>query len=590
MGDSNFSFGSTLSGSQDSVIRKTFLGRLHYSDSPKTVSLPGESSPSEYRAALLAKRGIEDVEGFLQPQISRHMPDPYVLQDLERGVHFFTEAVRDKSSIGIIGDYDVDGATSVSQVCLYLGFIGHEEFGFHIPQRLTDGYGPNVNAVQNMHEAGVNLLMILDSGTIAYEPVELALSLGMKVIIMDHHEPGAGWIPPGTVDGKANPNIAIINPKRPDDNSSLDYLCTAGLAMIFLVGVSRHMRESLHYEASQLPPLMDMMGIVALGTVADVVPLIGLNRAFVVQGLKKIDETTGLKSLRMATGTFGKPATSMEMGFILGPCINAGGRIGDCMRGSLLLTEYDEGEALTKAQDLLDANTTRKEMQASALKKVFDSIPEDSNNSVIIAYDDEWHPGLVGIIAAKVRERYNRPAVVIGTGGKGSGRNAHGFDIGNAFIEAAKAGILKKGGGHAAAGGLTIDPARLSEFQDYMDARAANMVEEPGAADIAMSLDDLTAEVVQSIQMLEPFGMGNADPVYELRDCFVTGSSELKNNHLKIFLENKYGNKIGAIVFGAIGTPLGDYLVASEGKTITVLATVDLFREKPSLKISDIVM
>jgi single-stranded-DNA-specific exonuclease len=540
----------------------------------------GSVVPTEV-VSIIHCRGAADAAAFLEPSLRAFMPDPFVLADMEPAVHRFADAVEAHETVAVLGDYDVDGATSTSLLLRYQRLVGLDQGLFHIPQRLTEGYGPNIPAIEGLRARGANLLVIADSGTGAVAQVARAREIGLDVIVIDHHEPNE--------DGSV-PDALVVNPKLPANDGSLAHLCTAGLVFLFLVGVSRELRARGFFtpERSE-PPLRDLLGLVALGTVADVVPLKGLNRAYVHLGLDSMPLVPGILALnrvindsrRKASDEGGKAYkdvgyTAYSCGFGYGPCINAAGRISDTMLGTRLLSTDDPEEASVLAAELHRLNVERQALQQEMVSACIESVEDPGpDDSVLVIHDDVWHPGVVGLGASKVKDCFDRSAVVIGTGGKGSGRGVFGFNIGKAFLKAAANGLLVKGGGHAAAAGLTIDPKRIPEFRTFMQEQSKGTVRPPTHVDLVVPVGCLTTETVRAFELLAPFGMGNPRPRVVFTDGVLADVRILKERHIKARLVTSYA-QVDLILFGGVGTPLGEALQVAEGHFVDVMGEADI--------------
>jgi single-stranded-DNA-specific exonuclease len=538
---------------------------------------------SEVVVQIAARRGASDVSAFLEPSLRDFMPDPSSLPGMDEAAARFSLAIERRETVAVLGDYDVDGATSTAILLRYLRHFGLKPI-FHIPRRLEEGYGPNVPAIESLASEGATLLLIVDSGTgkQAFPSVSRAKALGMDVIVIDHHEPNE--------DG-TKPDCILVNPKMPEAGGSLAHLCTAGLAFLFLVGVNRRLRDTGAFADLGIaqPYLQDLLGLVCLGTVADVVPLKTLNRAYVKLGLAFMTRNVGLAALmevaararkedddkrgrKQKQGSDGKGlASEYACGFVLGPCINAAGRIDDTRLGTLLLSTDDPAEAAELADRLYALNQERRRMQEEMVEACMLSVSDPGpDDAVIVLYDPSWHPGVVGLGASKVKDAFDRSAVIIGADGKGSGRSVKGFNIGKAFLRATEAGILKKGGGHAAAGGLTIDPARVDEFRAFMQEQSKGTVRPETNVDIAVPVGQMSVDTVQGFEALAPFGMGNQKP----RVAFVGGVLDsvriLSEKHVKARLVSGNG-QVDLILFNCLGTPLGSKLIEAEGRYVDVL-------------------
>jgi len=550
--------------------------------SPPTVTVDASGHPvlrdgthvPRELVTIAARRGAADVSLFLEPTIRAAAPDPSSLASMDAAAELFCRAVRERRRVAVFGDYDVDGATSTALVLRWLTQAGIGDSLFHIPHRLTEGYGPNIPAIENLRREGAELLVIVDSGTGAFGPIARAREIGLDVIVLDHHEPNE--------DGRL-PDAVVVNPKLPANDGSLSYLCAAGLVFLFLAAVNRLLRrEGFFGQAGQPEPnLTDMLGMVALGTVADVVPLKGLNRAYVHTGLRYMDRIPGIVALQAAINDGREESkqvgwTAHACGFSYGPCINAGGRISDTMQGTRLLISDGGPEAAAMAGRLVGLNTDRREMQKEMVDACMEKAAEPGpDDSVIVIYDPAWHPGVVGLCASKVKDHHDRSAVVIGTDGKGSGRSVEGFNIGKAFLQAAALGILKKGGGHSAAAGLAIDPARVDEFRAFMQEQSRGLVRPPSRIDLAVPVGGIPTAAVQDFEMLAPFGMGNPRPRVAVTGGVLDDVRVLKGKHVKARLVDGRA-QVDLILFNGVGTMLGDVLRRSQGFHVDVLGEIGI--------------
>lgn len=509
-----------------------------------------EGVPQGDPAVGIAEMRGFDADSFLKASVKDTMPDPSKLKDMDRAVAAFCDAVEANKKIAIYGDYDVDGATSTALGLRWLKFVGMEPL-FYIPDRMKEGYGPNANAMHTLKGEGVEFLLVLDSGTTAHEPLGVAAELGFEIVILDHHEP----------DSKSPPGI-LVNPKRKDEDRAFDYLCTAGLIFLFLVGVNREMRNRGFFNDERpAPNLMNWIGIVALGTVADLVPLVGLNRAYVRAGLPRMKDVMGIAQLANVNDHFDYDEVSC--GFVFGPCINAAGRIDDTRLGATLLSVDDHDDAFNLAARLFELNAQRKDMQKIALEQATLEAEERSGDRILILMNEDWHPGIVGLVASKLKDATDKSTVIIGHGGHGSCRGLDGFDIGAAVIAAREAGILIKGGGHAPAAGLTIDPSRIDDLRDFMNERAKDFSHPPVTYDLKLAPGELKATFIDKLEPLRPYGMGNKKPRVAVVGGWVKRVIVRKEKHINIVVTGPAGDT-EAMIWNAIGTPLGDALVGSE--------------------------
>jgi len=522
---------------------------------------------------VLAGRRLDlaAAETFLAPRLRTFLPDPSHLHDLDRAVERLVRAVRDGETVGLIGDYDVDGATATALMVRYLRCVGCPTV-VEIPDRFADGYGPNAGAFARLAGAGCRLVLTLDAGTTAHEPLGFAREQGLEVIVVDHHS-GEVELPPA---------VAVVNPNRVDQTSPLGDLAAVGVAFVLLVGLNRALREAGLVRGGDEPELRQWLDLVALGTVADVVPLQGLNRAFVHQGLKVAATTAnpGLRALAAAAGVE-RITRAQEFGFALGPRINAGGRLGESPIGAKLLATEDEDEARRLAARLNELNARRQRLEQTYLEAAERDLQAqlDLDRPVLVASGEGWHVGVIGIVASRLVERFGRPVFVIGVEdgqGKGSGRSIPGFDMGRAVIAARQAGLLEAGGGHPMAAGLTIAADRLDAFSKHLEAA---FVEASGSAAPPVRPLDIEAELSpgalnpglpRKLACLEPFGAGNAEPVVALAEARIVQPRIVGNGHISCYLADATGIRGRAIAFRAQGGPLEARLMA--GDTVLRLA------------------
>jgi single-stranded-DNA-specific exonuclease len=561
--------------------------REHCHTPAKKLTLRNGRVIPELILDIIARRGVDNAASYLEPGLKAFMPNPSILQGMDEASARFAKAIENRERIAIYGDYDVDGATSTAQILRYLKQVGIEDAVYYIPQRLSEGYGANTPAVEKLCLDGNKLLVFVDNGTGAFEPLARAAQLGAESIVIDHHE---------VAEDGSLPQCILVNPKRPGEDGTLAHLCTAGLVFMFLVAVNRYLRENGWFTRSGVaePRIFDLLGLVALGTVADVMKLRTLNRAYVTLGLPIMREIPGIDALMTIIDEERREreikkkghdrwfksldATAYACGFMIGPCINAAGRISDTMQGTRLLTTDDPEEAKVMARTLYDLNRERQQMQEAIVEGAINQIAESGTDSnVVIAYSPEWHPGVVGIAAAKVRERFDRSAVVIGADGKGSGRSADTFNMGLAFLQACEIGLIKKGGGHAAAGGLTVDPLRLDELREFMKEASKDVVRLPLDLDVVCRIGDLDLATVQTFDVMEPFGMGNAKPRMALVGAVLESVQIVGHGSLKGVLKD--GTYVmDAMLFNALETPVGEAFQAAAGHRVDVMGEVRVGR------------
>ncbi len=517
---------------------------------------------------VLAARGvgIEEAEAFLNPTLRTLMPQPSALMDMEKGAARLAQAVMQGESIGVIADYDVDGVSSAAMLTLFLRAVG-SDCAVHIPDRLTEGYGPSERAVESLKAQGAQVLVTLDCGVMAHDPLARAADLGLTTIIVDHHQAGE-MLPEAH---------AVINPNRQDDISGLGYLCAAGVTMIFIAAVNKALRLKGWYGATRPEPnMLQWLELASLATVCDVVPLKGLNRAYVTQGLKIMArrENVGLSALCDVARLKRKPDT-YALGYLLGPRINAAGRIGNAAMALRLLTTADRGDAAQIAQELERLNRERQEIELAvvdqAMVQADNMLGRERRASVIVVSGRGWHPGVVGLAAARLKERFNLPSFVLaedkeGRLASGSGRSIPGVDLGGAVRAAFESGLIEKGGGHAMAAGLTVLKERLGDLRGFMEERLSVQVQ--AAQDRALSIDAaLTAgaanlELIELLEQAGPYGAAHPSPVFAFPAHRVLYADAAGSDHIRCTLASADGKRLKAVAFRAMGTELGELLLS----------------------------
>jgi len=579
-----------------SVTGRTWRDRCGMREGQTALAIAQRYGLPDVLARIIACRGIllDDVDNFLEPSIRRLMPDPSTLTDMDRAAARIASAVDGKEKVAILGDYDVDGATSTALIVRVLRAAGLDPI-FYIPDRLFEGYGPNVEAVRKIAAHGAKLLITVDCGSTSFEALTEAAKLGIDVIVIDHHQ----------VSGDLPLAFAIVNPHRPDDISGLNQLCAAGLAFMTAAALNRELRRRGFWSASlPEPDLLSLLDLVALGTVADVVPLTGLNRAFVKKGLiaLKNRESAGLRAL-MDVARLDGPPTPWHLGFLLGPRINAGGRVGDATLGTRLLVTDDTAEAARIANELDLLNRERQSVEKMTLEvaeaEALAAMGVEEKGAVVIASGDGWHPGVVGLVAARLKERFGRPAFAIamlGETGTGSARSIPGVDLGAAVRSALVEGLLVKGGGHAMAAGLTVARHQLGALRAYLERHLSDAVIAARAADsltvdAAVTARAATPELCETIERAGPFGSGNPEPVFAFPAHGIAYADPVGNAHLRVRLRSGDGGALNAIAFRALGRPLGDALLAARGQTMHIAGCLSIDRwqgqERVQLRILD---
>jgi single-stranded-DNA-specific exonuclease len=585
-------------GVENSATGRAWRDRLDERGATRALAIAQRHEIPELLARILAGRNVEAdaVDAFLDPTIKRSMPDPNVLTAMPEAAARIADAVMRGESVAIFGDYDVDGATSAAVLARFLRFGGVEPI-IHIPDRLFEGYGPNVEAVRALAARGATLLVTVDCGTTSIEPLSEAKALGMDVVVIDHHQ----------ADEALPPALAIVNPNRRDDLSGLGYLAAVGLVFMTVVAVNRELRaRGFWTDARPEPDLLAFLDDVALGTVADVVPLIGLNRAFVAKGLLVLRrrEQPGLVSL-MDVARLSGPPEAWHLGFLLGPRINAGGRIGRADLGVRLLMETDPIEAAKIAAELDRLNRERQAIEqetlAQAEAEAMAALGIEEKGAVVITAAEGWHPGVVGLVAARLKEKFGRPAFAIalepGGVGTGSGRSIAGVDIGRAVRRAVTEGLLVKGGGHAMAAGVTLRKGALAQLRAFLEAALSADVTAARRLsglmiDGAVSAAGANLDLVAMIERAGPFGSGNPEPVIALPAHTVTYAEEVGQAHMRVRLKSADGAAVNAIAFRAAGQKLGTALLNSRGRQVHAAGSFAIDRyqgeERVQFRLTDI--
>ena len=564
---------------EKSVTGRPWVDRLDAAALRTATAISQRTELSEILARIVAARGVgvDDAESYLLPTIRELMPDPSTLVDMDAASDRLAAAVANNERVALFGDYDVDGACSCALLTRYLRHFGIEP-QVHIPDRIFEGYGPNIAAIDKLIDNGATLIVTLDCGTVSDGPIAHARSRGVDVVVIDHH----------LSDHELPPANAVVNPNRPDDVSGLGYLCAAGVAFMTLVATNRVLRNR---GDTGLPDLMNLADLVALATVCDVVPLKGLNRAFVQRGLEiaRRQQNRGIAALALA-GRLNGPLNAYHLGFIIGPRINAGGRIGDAALGAHLLSLDDEHETLIVAARLSELNDERQRIELAAVEEAYRAaeaeIGQGDGPSVLVLASATWHPGVVGLIAARVRERFDRPAFAIalspdGTG-TGSGRSIPGVDMGSAVIAAVEDGLIAKGGGHAMAAGVTIRPGQMAGFRAHIAERlgaavAVARTRTSLSIDAAITARAARPDFVRDIERAGPFGSGNPAPIFAFpahRAMFpdVVGAA----GHIRFTIASDDGAKLKAIAFRAVDTELGQALLSAGDRRIHLAGSLSL--------------
>ena len=535
-------------------------------------------SLDEITSRLLSIRKIkkEDINSFLNPSIKNFLPNPNILEDMDKSTLRTYEAIIKNEKIGIFGDYDVDGATSTALLGNYFSDLDLN-YEIYIPDRQKEGYGPNNDSFQYFIDKNVKLIFTVDCGTLSFEAIEFAKKNNIDVIVLDHHQSEI----------KLPKAFSIVNPNRIDDKSNLQYLCAAGVSFMFLVSLNKQLRSKNWFKEKKLiePNLLNCLDLVSLGTVCDVVPLIGLNRAIVKQGLKiiKLKKNLGIKTLLDICKIDSNPSV-YHLGYILGPRINAGGRVGKCSHGANLLLTKDPKKTFKIASELDNFNKERQMLEKDLLQKILKQTKDYLNDPVLILSGSNWHEGVIGIVAARLKDKFNKPVIIIsiqGNIGKASARSIVGFDIGSIIISATQEKLLLKGGGHKMAGGFSIKIDNIEKLKNFIFRKFKNINEDitsekPLLLDSVISPSAVNIDFYNKIALLQPFGSGNPEPRFMIENLNTVNGKVVGDKHVKSVLIGKDGSTIKSIAFNATDNDLGAYLLKKNNKSFNIAGKLSL--------------
>ena len=567
-------------GVERSATGRVWRDRLDVAAAARALAIAQRHDVPEIVARVIAARGVgpDEAQRFLDPTIKDLMPDPSTVTDMDVAVARLADAVEAREPIALFADYDVDGATSAAVMRRHLLRLGVDPI-VYVPDRLIEGYGPNAEAIRGLAERGATLLVTLDCGSTSLEALAEAKRAGMDAVVVDHHQCGL----------ELPAAVAVVNPNRHDDLSGLGHLCACGVAFVVLVALNRELRRRGFFAATKEPDLLPLLDLVALGTVADVVPLVGLNRAFVVKGLQVARRrgNVGLSALA-AVARLSGPMSPYHLGFLIGPRINAGGRIGDAGLGSRLLAGDDPVEAERIAADLDRLNKERQVMEAAMVEEADAQIVAHWGSDpgpVVVASSPDWHPGVVGLIASRLKERWRRPAFAVafdrGELGTGSGRSVPGVDLGSAVRAAVDAGLIAKGGGHAMAAGLTVARDRLDAVRAFLCDRLAEGValsldRNDLKIDGALTATAATVDLVEKLEKAGPWGSGQPEPLFAFPAHRISFADEVGQGHVRVSLASGDGGSLKAIAFRAASEPLGRTILAARGRSLHVVGALGL--------------
>lgn len=541
-------------------------------DEAEIRKLVQSSGISPLLARLLAARGVasDALADLLDPTIKRLLPDPHVLKGMEQAVARAGEAIRRDETIAVFGDYDVDGSSSSALLVDFLSRLGIAT-RLYVPDRLTEGYGPSARALLQLQAEGAGLVITVDCGAGAIAALEAARTASLDVIVLDHHAV------------ETAPSAFVhVNPNQPGDESGLGHLCAAAVTFLFVVALNRALRESGWYAEKGLdePDLRDWLDLVGLATVCDVVPLTGVNRAFVRAGLSRLDRRPGLAALAEVGGV-AAPFTTHHLGFVFGPRINAGGRVGRCALGSELLSAKSTEAAMPLARLLDTHNRERQALEAIILDEAIGMAASQTDAPFVFLAGEGWHPGVVGIVASRLKDRFRKPALVAGLEGgwgRGSARSVAGLDIGAAVREARAEGLLDAGGGHAMAAGFSLTAAQVEPFRAFLErwfAARAGASEAPELAlDLGLSAAGATRGLLAEFERVGPFGAGNPEPVCVVLDAKIAFADVVGQGHVRLKLADPGGARLDAIAFRTADTELGQALLKARGRRVHVAGTL----------------
>jgi len=524
----------------------------------------------------IRKKNIDNINLFLNPTIKNLLPNPFRLKDMDNAVERTYKSIINKDLIGIFGDYDVDGATSTALLSRFFLAI-NQKISTYIPDRKKEGYGPNIDGFNNLIKLGSKIIFTVDCGTLSFEPVKEAQKKNVDVIVLDHHQS----------DLKLPNACAIVNPNRYDDTSQLNYLSAAGVCFMFLVGLNKKLRDVNWFADNKIvePNILNFLDLVSLGTVCDVVPLIDLNRAIVKQGLKifKKRMNLGLKTLYDLCKIESQP-TTYHLGYVIGPRINAGGRVGKSSHGAELLISDDPQRTFQIANELNKYNKERQSIEMILSEQINSEVKKFEKDPVLLLSGNNWHEGIIGIIASRIKDKFNKPTILISTDknlGKGSARSIFGFDIGAQIIKAVQMGILEKGGGHKMAGGFTIKAEKIQLFRNFLIENFEKLKVDTSKF-INLYLDSIIApsalneDFYEKIYHLAPFGSGNAEPKFAIENLKVITSNIVGIKHIKSILIGKDGTAIKCIAFNAKDSQLESFLNKSNKKLFNIAGKLSL--------------
>ena len=546
------------------------------SDTDKIRKIKETFNLDEISAKLISQRNIElnELSNFINPQLKNTLPNPNILKDMDKSVLKTVGLIKKNKRLGIFGDYDVDGASSAALLASYFNCI-NRQYEIYIPNRKLEGYGPSIKGFEKLIKKKVDLIFTVDCGTLSYEPISFAKKKGIDVIVLDHHQ----------CEIKLPDAHSIINPNRLDDESDLKYLCASGVTFLFLIALNKHLREINYFDNIKEPDLLQLLDLVSLGTICDVVPLVGLNRVFVKQGLKILNKKNnlGIKNL-INISKIENTTTTYHIGYQLGPRINAGGRVGKSSHGVNLLLNPSPKETFQIALELDQFNKERQLMEKELLAKVLTESEKSLNDPILVLSGVNWHEGIIGIVASRLKDKYNKPTILISIKdgmGKASARSIFGFDIGSLILSALNEKIIVKGGGHKMAGGFTIDESKIEIFKNFSKKKFSK-IKPDSSKNKKLVLDSeilgtaLNIDFYNKIQLLSPFGPGNPEPKFVINSVKTLNSKIVGESHIKSNLITEEGIMIKCVAFNSINTEISAYLTGNHKKSFNIAGKLSL--------------
>ncbi len=547
------------------------------SDTDKIKEIKETFNLDEISAKLISQRNIEldELSNFINPQLKNTLPNPNILKDMEKSVIKAVDLIKKNKKFGIFGDYDVDGASSAALLASYFKSI-NRPFEIYIPNRKSEGYGPSIQGFENLIKKDVGLIFTVDCGTLSYDPINFSNKKGIDVIVLDHHQ----------CEVQLPEAHSIINPNRLDDESDLKYLCASGVTFLFLIALNKFLRENNFFtDINKEPDLLQLLDLVSLGTICDVVPLVGLNRVFVKQGLKILNKkkNLGIKTL-MDVSKIENKTTTHHIGYQLGPRINAGGRVGKSSHAVNLLLNPSPKETFQLALELDQFNKERQIMEKELLKKVLVESERSLNDPILVLSGVNWHEGVIGIVASRIKDKFNKPTVLISIKdgvGKASARSIFGFDIGSLILSALNEKIIVKGGGHKMAGGFTIEESKIEIFRNFSKKKFSK-IKPDLSKNKKLVLDSeilgtaINIDFYDKIQILSPFGPGNPEPKFVINSVRTLNSKIIGENHIKSNLITEEGIMIKCIAFNSNNTEISAYLTGNHKKSFNIAGKLSL--------------